>query len=120
MKEYKVFKSQYLIIEDAKGKHQPIYKEFEKGVVPMQPTEKITCPFLNTVKRKIKRVPKKKQYYCETCCMRYESYQMHIQKDHTTCECEQLDEFVSSFKSAVAIDGCDSPSAGLNSTYDLK
>lgn len=129
MKNYKTFSTQYILIEDSKGKHQPFYKEYLKTPPTMAVIEQIGCPFLPNKKRREGKSKatttnkKRKTYYCEVCCMRYESYSRHISQDHMACECPALDEFVKNFK-CEPIDKKDavyenSPSDGMRSVYNL-
>ncbi|OQS54951.1 hypothetical protein EHP00_1290 [Ecytonucleospora hepatopenaei] len=128
MKNFRHFSSQYILIEDSKGKHQPIYKEYEKSPPKMTVVEKIGCPF---VTKKVRRENKNKNNskkkpksgYCEVCCMRYSSYLEHMKQEHVTCECASLDEFVREFKEVViettSIDYENSPSTNMRSVYYL-
>lgn len=85
MKTYVTFKYPYVLIEDTKGKYQPIYKEYSKDIPFINldsPT--LCCPF-TTAKRstKAKKMNPIKAGYCEICYTKFDDYKMHVlTKDH--------------------------------------
>lgn len=84
MKGYTTFKFPYILIEDAKGKLQPIYKEYTKEI-PFLNLESpiLCCPFSNA--RRDDSKPKKKNRlkagYCEVCYVKYEDYNTHVESN---------------------------------------
>lgn len=85
MKSYTTFKFPYLLIEDLKGKFQPIYKEYSKAEPEIDlysPPQ--CCPFSNA--RRSNNQNKKitpKAGYCEICYVRYDDYNLHVlRKEH--------------------------------------
>lgn len=81
MRGYTTFKFPYILIEDAKGKFQPVYKEYIKGVPAINLSSPILCcPFSNARRGpKSKKKNQLKSGYCEVCYVKYEDYDMHIQ-----------------------------------------
>lgn len=85
MKNYTTFKHPYVLIEDSKGKLQPIYKEYEKELPRINldsPT--LCCPFSNARRSsKPKKKPTIKPGYCEICYTKFEDYNLHVKsKEH--------------------------------------
>ncbi|ELA42510.1 uncharacterized protein VICG_00609, partial [Vittaforma corneae ATCC 50505] len=85
MRKYTTFKFPYILIEDVKGKFQPIYKEYirETPIINLS-SPVLCCPFSNA-RRSVKPMKKNqiKSGYCEVCYVKYEDYNTHIQcADH--------------------------------------
>lgn len=85
MKNYTIFTSPYILIEDAKGKYQPVYKEYTKEIPSINlDSPVLCCPFSNARRsNKPKKKNPVKPGYCEICYLRYEDYLMHVNsKEH--------------------------------------
>lgn len=85
MKTYVTFKYPYVLIEDAKGKHQPVYKEYTKDVPFMNLDSPVLCCPFTTAKRSTRaRKPNPvKAGYCEICYTKFDDYDSHVLgKDH--------------------------------------
>lgn len=113
MKNYTTFKHPYLLIEDGKGKYQPIYKEFPKELPTINlssPT--LCCPFTTARRgqRPKKRAPhQKKPGYCEICYCRFSDYLAHVRtREHRDYAIEpenyaRVDAFISELSRELAI-----------------
>lgn len=80
MKNYTTFKYPYLLIEDAKGKCQPIYKEYTKEIPSFRlDSPPLCCPFTNARRSTgAKRKPFAKSGFCEICYVKFEDYDEHV------------------------------------------
>ncbi|CAD26653.1 hypothetical protein [Encephalitozoon cuniculi GB-M1] len=111
MKNYKVFKKPYILIEDCKNKYQPFYKEYANSEAPKLHLDSPTlcCPFQAT--KKYKQSGKRRhtrEGFCEVCYVRFSNYEEHIKefehrefaKDNSNYK--KLDTFISTsaFESA--------------------
>lgn len=85
MKNYVTFTHPYVLVEDAKAKYQPVYKEYLKDIPSINldsPT--LCCPFstLKRPSRPRKKAPVKSGY-CEICYVKYADYDAHVSaQDH--------------------------------------
>lgn len=79
MKNYKIFKSPYILIGDIKEKHQPFYKEYTKPPRLFLNSPQLCCPFQEKKKFRtgLSKKPKKAGF-CEVCYVKYPDYNMHV------------------------------------------
>lgn len=104
MKNYKVFKKPYILIEDIKGKFQPFYKEYVNSDAPRLHLDSPTlcCPF--QASKRYKQSGKRRhtrEGFCEVCYVRFSNYDDHVKefehrefaKDSTNYK--KLDMFIS-------------------------
>ena len=81
MKNYKVFKNKYILIEDIKGTHQPFHKEYTKPPQLSLNSKPLGCPFQENKKFKPsskKRGPK--SGFCEVCYNKFTDYDLHVRE----------------------------------------
>ncbi|EQB61721.1 protein kinase [Vairimorpha apis BRL 01] len=101
MKNYKIFKDKYVLIEDLKNTHQPFFKEYTKPPELSLTNAPLCCPFQ---KGKVFRTNKKngpKSGFCEVCYVKYNDYNLHVREyEHREFAKDQsnyikIDEFIS-------------------------
>lgn len=87
MKNYVRFKNPYILIEDAKNKFQPFYKEYSFLIPYFRfDSPKLCCPFSEA--RRSENPKKKTQTktgYCEVCYVKFDNYEEHV---NTQCHQE--------------------------------
>lgn len=99
MKGYTTFKNPYILIEDNRGKFQPVYKEYTKEIpcINLQ-SPVLCCPFSNARRYpKSKKKNSTKSGYCEICYTKFEDYEKHV-------ECEEHREYAKDDYNYRAID----------------
>lgn len=80
MRNYRLFTVPYFLVEDAKGKHRPFFKEYPEELPRMRlNSPRLCCPFtdLRRSNQRAKRNPAKPGY-CENCITRYDNYHEHV------------------------------------------
>lgn len=85
MKNYTTFKFPYLLIEDLKGKFQPMYKEYNKEIPSIRlNSPALCCPFSNARRQNgQKKKPTVIPGYCEVCYCKFDNYEEHVsEKEH--------------------------------------
>lgn len=117
MKNYKIFKSPYILIGDIKEKHQPFYKEYTKPPRLFLNSPQLCCPFQEKKRFRTGLSKKtKKAGFCEVCYTKYTDYNLHVleyehrefAKDNSNFM--KIDLFINSFKEC-----CDIPEEGFRS-----
>ncbi|KAF9763595.1 Protein DBF4 like protein A [Nosema granulosis] len=79
MKNYKIFKSPYILIGDVKDRHQPFYKEYTKPPRLFLNSPQLCCPFQENKRFKAGLSKKtKKPGFCEICYTKYADYNTHV------------------------------------------
>ncbi|KAK6090395.1 hypothetical protein P3W45_000492 [Vairimorpha bombi] len=105
MKNYKIFKNKYILIEDTQNIYQPFYKEYTKCPELLLTSKPLGCPFQEN--KKFKPGSKKKgpkAGFCEVCYTRYSDYNHHVKeyehrefaKDDNNYK--KIDQFIASTK----------------------
>lgn len=85
MKNYTTFKFPYLLIEDLKGKFQPMFKEYTKEIPAIRMNSPaLCCPFSDARRTNgIKKKPTVVPGYCEVCYCKFDNYEEHVSgKEH--------------------------------------
>ncbi|KAF7683626.1 Protein DBF4 like protein A [Astathelohania contejeani] len=128
MKNYRIFKNPYILIEDISGKHQPFYKEYEVSKQPRLSleTRPLGCPFIENPRPRQPGKAKKatKPGFCEVCYKRYSDYYEHVlMREHREYAKEysnyqEVDEFIINFKNEEESESCDSPLWGNNTSIN--
>ncbi|WUR02809.1 protein DBF4-like protein [Vairimorpha necatrix] len=105
MKNYKIFKKKYILIEDLQGSHQPFYKEYTTPPKLSLSSKPLGCPYQEN--KKFKPSTKKKgpkAGFCEVCYTKFSDYDLHVReyehrefaKDFNNYK--KIDQFISSTK----------------------
>lgn len=81
MKNYKIFKNKYILIEDTQNTYQPFYKEYTKAPELSLTSKPLGCPFQEN--KKFKPSSKKKgpkAGFCEVCYSKFSDYDLHVRE----------------------------------------
>jgi len=83
MKDFRCFKFPYVLIEEERGKYQPMFKEYPADLPTINySSPPLCCPFSShrnySSKIKGKCYQKPKPGCCEICYTRYEDYNEHV------------------------------------------
>lgn len=109
MRKYIIFSKPYILIEDARGRHQPFFKEYESDKIPQlnMQSPALCCPFLKN--KRFKTSTKRKERkggFCEVCYQKYVNYEQHVkERSHREFALDpknykEIDEIIESFATA--------------------
>ncbi len=80
MKNYILFKNPYVLIEDIKGKYQPMYKEYTKHIPCLYLKSPTLCSPFSRARRSsgTKKKPGNQAGLCEICYCKFDNYKSHV------------------------------------------
>ncbi|KAI5147980.1 hypothetical protein ENBRE01_0040 [Enteropsectra breve] len=80
MRTYTTFKHPYILVEDAKAKMRPIFREYAKTTPKINTdSQQFVSPFYHAnMTKKVQKKPQNNKAYCDICHTNYMDYETHV------------------------------------------